>query len=334
MSAAVILATLLPMMLVLGCGLVTGEPPRIHNVNQIAFKGPELSVTTLNLLFADPLGGDGEEAGETLSARFDIVAQALIADRPDIIALQEVSITRSHGDILRRLVEQLNEALAPEGISYNWVYSGAHSDPTGLNGFEEGEGLLSRYEIVAARDLVYEVQGPIFSLLGAPLLLESRQALQVTLRGQDGDIDVVTTHLFPGRGAVNDEQVAELLRALARSNEARMTILLGDLNVTPNSPAIARLRKAGFIDAWRAAHPNGPPGWTHPHKPLSSREATAQERIDYIFVRGGSVRGATMFLDRAIPLPSVSESDRWLWASDHSGLSATVAPADSGRTGH
>lgn len=320
-------------MLAIGCGLVGGRSPHVHNVNHLAFEGPELSVVTMNLLFSDPLGGDGEEAGETLTARLHLIEQELIATQPDIVALQEVSISRPHGDVLAGLAERLNQALSQEGIRYNWVYSSAHVDPTGLTGFEEGEGLLSRYEIVAARDLVYDAQGAILSLCGIPLLRESRKALHVTIRGRDDDLDVVATHLFPGRGKVNDDQVAELLETIAPGDDSGMKLVLGDLNSTPDSPAIGRLRDAGFVDAWPAANPDGPPGWTYGHLPLSSRAAAASERIDYIFVHGARVRNAELFLDRAIPSPSASEPDRWLWASDHSGVTATVVQEGSGSAG-
>jgi endonuclease/exonuclease/phosphatase family metal-dependent hydrolase len=128
-------------------------------------------------------------------------------------------------------------------------------------------------------------------------------------------------------------QVADFL---THRTGAALTVVGGDLNATPDEPAVAHLRDAGFVDGWLAA---GKPECDAAHRVGCTAGGTApepwvgmntqagaafDERIDYVWVkpgRGCTVRVAAKGIattPRATPLHGM-----W-WPSDHGGVLATL----------
>ncbi len=96
-------------------------------------------------------------------------------------------------------------------------------------------------------------------------------------------------------------QVADFL---THRTGAALTVVGGDLNATPDEPAVAHLRDAGFVDGWLAA---GKPECDTAHRAGCTAGGTApdpwvgmdtragarfDERIDYVWVKPG--RGCTV----------------------------------------
>ncbi len=288
----------------------------IVNENRDAFPGGELTVVTYNMLH-----GFGNRRGDaTLEERLEILTRALAELRPDLILLQEASVTgrRRHCNVVDRIRAGLNGRLSACGVSYNSAFLPAHGSP--IIGFFEGPAVLSRYEIVAAEKLRYRVQ--------ALLPPEGRIAVRATIRAAGGPIDAVSTHLTHRaerwRGRLKrTAQAEELARAVgAWAGGRRCVVIGGDLNAAPGSDAVLALRRIGAVDAWREAN-GGLPGYTAIEGAVTDAQARAFERIDYLFAVGRAlaVRRAWLFLDRPVadrpggPGPA-------LWPSDHIGVAA------------
>jgi hypothetical protein len=125
-------------------------------------------------------------------------------------------------------------------------------------------------------------------------------------------IRVHTAHLNyrPDHGAVRQEQVATMLRAIGSGGRH---VFGGDLNATPDAVELALFRNAGFVDA-------GPPvpTWAARNPKTHLLDLPLDRKIDYLLTRGMRSYDARIVVDRP-----VGDS----WASDHFGLVADVVPS-------
>jgi endonuclease/exonuclease/phosphatase family metal-dependent hydrolase len=85
-------------------------------------------------------------------------------------------------------------------------------------------------------------------------------------------------------------------------------LLMGDLNAEPDSPALDKLRRAGWVDAWQALEP-GSSGYTFVENGALSK------RIDYAWVSGGAEKAL-----RSIEVVASKADEQGRRASDHAGL--------------
>ena len=114
------------------------------------------------------------------------------------------------------------------------------------------------------------------------------------------------------------QSVLDWLDAAEHEQPSDATVLMGDLNASPDEPALALLRDAGFWSAHAAANNGHEPKATYPsgiEAPLTDQDPPAT--IDYIFVRGAArCVGAHVVLTRP------DDDDPTLFASDHFGIMA------------
>jgi endonuclease/exonuclease/phosphatase family metal-dependent hydrolase len=275
--------------------------------------GATITVITYNMLH-----GFGDRLNErTLEARLALLAAALTEVDPDVVILQEVSLTPAsrHGSVAERLRGMLNAA-APPGAAYGSAVAMAHGSR--LIAFFEGSAILSRFAIESAETLGYRAQS-----LVPP---ERRIALRVVLRGECGPVEVVGTHLTNvearRRGVlVRERQARELVeRVLTAGVPSRPLVIGGDFNAVPDSAVVASLLGGGMVDAWAAARP-GEDGFTAIDGAVTDPGARTGARIDYLFVRGARVVSVEPFLAR----PGTGPGGLPLWASDHVGVLARIA---------
>ncbi len=189
--------------------------------------------------------------GSTTQGNFDldVLANVIKKADPDFVALQEVDfkVNRSRKyDLVTELgwrtkmVPLFGKAMAYDGGEY-------------------GEGILSKYSFVQTRNvpLPYLDQE------------EPRAALEVVAIIPSGDtVAFVGTH-FSHEGAQGRLIQAQHVNTAFASN-IYPTVLAGDLNATPGSPAINTLEKM-----WNATYDKQDPQPTYP-----SHEPT--EKIDYV----------------------------------------------------
>lgn len=160
-------------------------------------------------------------SGRGLDGRLNLerIARVIAAERPDVVALQEV-------DFSRRRTRNLDQAgwLARE-LGLHHIFGAARSWKQGAY----GNALLSRFELVDWQPLLLPRPGR--------LPVESRGLLQATLRTPIGLVGVWNTHL----GLLAPErrlQVAYLVKHLAW--EAPL-VVCGDFNARPRSKELLGL---------------------------------------------------------------------------------------------
>lgn len=279
-----------------------------------------LRVVTYNLLHDGATSGvfDGSTH---LEERLEMAIRELKALDPDIVAVQEASDSRTHGNVPGRLAQALGLHMVFEPATAH-VFGLWPLDRlvVGVMGFEEGSAILSRFPITASE---------AYDLPRCKKWLEPRIMLQATVSTTWGPLQVFSTHT--GRG---DECQLERVGEIVRDRiGAGPSLLMGDFNTPETGKVLTTLRnEAGFIDAFRIVNPelNGPTVWQR----IESPDATVSRRVDFIFLLNGrasktSVRSSRVVLNRPGQLPDGTA----LWPSDHFGVLAEfeIVPDDPPR---
>lgn len=286
----------------------------------------ECTILTYNILhdlFAD------REA----DLRLELIARQIALERPHLIALQEVARSVRCGDVGERLCALAN-ALSG-GRLYHLDYARADGAGEGEFAFEDGVALMSRLEPAASpRVLKFEAQVRLATELAGHRyrLPDDRVAMRASYRLRDGlELQACVTHLTDraetaGGVPIRLLQARELLRWIRADCDSSQALLLaGDLNDIPGSDTIATISAGGFIDLWDAAGQGA--GYTNDRDDLDlhSPDAAPNQRIDYLFLRAGGgqqveIADARLFLER----PCRRADGKWLWASDHVGVIASL----------
>ena len=229
-----------------------------------------------------------------------LVAQ-LVDAAPDLISLQEISMPIGQGRWLR---QQVNARL-----------SGSSRQPYRLiqrrfrhfvNGYYSAVGILTRLPVLHDDFINLGYGGRV--AVRANIELPTRQTL---------DFVAVHLHHVAHDREARLEQAMALVGWLNTRYHVPWQIIAGDLNETPDGPAVTYL-KQGYRSAY--SEMNG-------HEPLATFP-TALRRplldwsgcLDYIFLSPtvGRVRSAAVFCDEP------AADDDTLYPSDHVGLIATV----------
>ena len=236
---------------------------------------------------------------------------------PDVVGLQEASITRGRGNVAARLAQALG---------LNWAHASATRRVSGLGwidrlivwgiNFEEGPAILSRFPIVATH---------VVDLPRCRRFYDPRVLLHAVVQTPRGPLDVFATHT--GHDACQVRRVAQVVSARRGPLPA---LVMGDFNAAETMDWMAALgREHGFVDAFRAARPTEPGAtvWQQPDAPAP----TVTRRVDFIFVVPNGapaprVRTSRVVLDRPERRPDGST----LWPSDHYGVLAELEFAAAG----
>ncbi|HEU4504913.1 MAG TPA: endonuclease/exonuclease/phosphatase family protein [Nitrospira sp.] len=270
-----------------------------------------LRVVTYNLLHDGASSGflDGRTH---LEERLDMAIRELKALDPDIVAVQEASDSRTHGNVPERLAGALGFHMvfepATEHVFGLWPLDWL---VVGVIGFKEGSAILSRFPITASG---------VHTLPRCKKWLEPRIMLQATLDTLWGPLEIFSTHTGSG-DECQMERVGEIVRD---GRGTGPSLLMGDFNTPDTSKVLTTLRnEAGFIDVFRTVNPemNGATVWQRIESPLP----TVSRRVDFILLLNGSesaafVRSSRIVLDRPGQLPDGST----LWPSDHYGVLADL----------
>lgn len=280
-----------------------------------------LRVLTYNLLHDGPWSGFFER-GTQLEERLEMTIQGLQRLQPDVIALQEASDSRTHGNVPQRIAEALGYQMIFEPATQHIVGLGLVDRLiTSVIGFKEGPAILSRYPIVA-----WEV----YDLPRCERRLDPRILLRAAIDAPDGPVQVFSAHTSKGDDC-QLERIGELFREHRGTGRA---ILMGDFNTDEQSPVLAAWQaERGFIDAFRIANPevSGGTVWQNIHVEWP----TADRRVDFIFlVEGKNGRDPVVRSSRlAFDQPGLLPNGDALWPSDHRGVLADIelAPVDRPR---
>ncbi len=154
----------------------------------------------------------------------DRVAEVIRKAAPDIVALQEVDrgTHRANG------LDQARELAKRTGLEHS-----AHFATTRMAGGDYGVALVSRFPIRSTR----------FFTLPTPRRLEPRGVAHAVLDMDGHEISVYVTHLShqPRRSPLRFDQARFIARLV--QEDPRPILLMGDLNDTPDSPALLHLKR-------------------------------------------------------------------------------------------
>jgi maltose 6'-phosphate phosphatase len=269
----------------------------------------ELSVLTINSLFSEV---------DEREARLQRIAE-FIADNPvDLILLQEVVGGRWSGTV-NSAWDLKTKILDESGIEYDFAYRMANGVPRLLS---VGNAILSRHRILytLAKTLPFESE-VVYEGIEIPLKRRAMMS-RVKIPGF-GKINVYNTHLCAFCDPAERYEQAAVLVDFINAVErfiwgASPAILGGDFNTNLSVPGEEEvydlLTDEGFIDTYAAVYgcevccPDSG-GCTYAVSGNPFTEQTFSERIDYVFVKGGT----------AVDSLVVFNVDPH-WVSDHSGV--------------
>lgn len=197
----------------------------------------------------------------------DRIANTIRDTGADIIGLQEVDVHWGSRSQYDHTIEKLAEAL-----DMHYFFAPIYDlDPEveGDQRREYGVGILSKYPIINAynreiRRLSTQDSHP------EPVFMPGFLEAQLNIEGEE--VWVYVTHLdYRADPAVREMQVDDMLRMMS---EHPYSILVGDLNATPDAPELTPLFQS-FNDAWQGAADGA--GYTFPADHPT-------KRIDYVLI--------------------------------------------------
>lgn len=224
---------------------------------------------------------------------------------PDVVCLQEVSIRQQ-----TPVYSQARSVAQAVGFEHS-VFT-PYGDPAQISSRDQGGiAVLSRWRILDARTRrlpssrheSFDARAAIFALVDAP----------------EGPLGLITTHLSwrPDEPELRLMQLGLLLKELDRGpweGVRPKIILAGDLNGTPDEPAIHAARER-LQDSYVALHPREPGHTWSRRNPLTFGADLGDRRIDYILCsKEAAVLSCQVILDRPAPVQ----------VSDHFGVFAEL----------
>ena len=318
------------------------EGPRLKVMSRNIYLGADLmavaSATSMEELMVKAAAVHEMVQSTDFPTRARALAREVDRTDPVLIGLQEVALWRKGPldgpatpakEVVYDFLKILRSRLAARGLHYEIVVRQATFDlevPTTL-GFDLR--LTQRNVILVRSDLppgqlrlsnprrrhfdnnfVYKTTfGDIEDTRGWT-------SVEVVYKGRS--FRFINTHLDSFVEPMRLLQAQELLERPARVPGRK--VLVGDLNDVPTSATLAKLRNAGFRDAWARAGDG--PGYTYGQdEDLRNVRSKLHKRIDYVLA--GKRIGV---LDAQNVGGKRWERLAGLWPSDHAGVVATLAP--------
>jgi endonuclease/exonuclease/phosphatase family metal-dependent hydrolase len=267
------------------------------------------------------------------------MAREIAKLRPDLVALQEVSVLRTGSGgpattVQSDLLQLLLDELASIGHHYYAVaiVPGLDAQAPSTLGFDvrvtAQDAILVRTD--KSDDLkVSNMQIEQFGVkLAVPSLVgtinDTRGWAAVDVEADGKSFRFVTTHLDSISPAIRIAQANELL--LTAADTDLPVVMAGDFNIPvdtsldPSFPAYQAMINAGFTDAWQGKRAPDPGFTCCQADNLSNPTSQLSHRIDLVLFRGA-------FGVADISLIGNQQTDRThsgLWPSDHAGVTANL----------
>ena len=284
-----------------------------------------------------------------IPARASRLADEIATHKPDLIALQEVTLWRTGPllqppatEVLYDQLDLLMAELTKRKLHYGIVAVQSLLDaevPVPAEGIDlrmtDRNVILARIDLPQSQFDITNVQTHRYKTIftfGSPLLgefVEPMGWMSLDVEVLKSKFRFVNTHLestsVPQGDKIQMAQVDELLAALA--SPGMPVILAGDFNSNAqpgpeDTGAVRKIVLAGFPDTWTWAN-LGDPGYTWPlfGEDQASGPTTPNERIDIIFT-GGDIY---FWFGRDLNVLSAERTGVTApWASDHAGVVVKV----------
>lgn len=269
--------------------------------------------------------------------RAGAIADEIARNRPDVVALQEVSkldldLTSLGGSTVIHLdfLAILQAALAARGLSYRVAATVKNTQASPVPGISltDFDAVLVGPRVEVGPNLVARNYSTNIGTV-APGVTIIRGFIQIDARVGGRGYLVVNTHLESGSATgLGQLRAAQALELVSSLGSASPVILLGDFNDVAGSPMHQVILGAGFSDAWAELRHRAPGFTCCEIEDLSNPRPDLDQRIDYVFARGTGtrrdpVKGEIHIVgERAhdkVPGPLYP-----LWPSDHAGIVATL----------
>jgi endonuclease/exonuclease/phosphatase family metal-dependent hydrolase len=322
--------------------------------------GAQFSMVTYNLylgadleslLRSNPSTDDAPSAvADTFSAvqatspeeRMAQIASELAAIRPDLVALQEVSLWRTQtpadgtatpaDEVAYDFLSLLLDALAMDGLTYAPAIVGENADvevTADLDGTPTDVRLTDRDVILVnsastAIAITTTGHGSYTAHLELPTTAFGtvnikRGWVSVDANFNGAAMRFIGTHLDTV-SEIAAAQIGELLAGPVSGPSRRL--LTGDFNLTQGTLGLSALTTAGMVDEWNRVHPGDPQPTCCQAPDLQNDASALTDRIDYAFSQGklGASAASRIGVDPTDKTPS------GLWPSDHAGVYFQIVP--------
>lgn len=329
------------------------QPTAVKIMTQNMDAGTDLTFAIGELLGLLPPGAGVELTYQEILAtnipqRAAMLAARVAAQKPDLLALQEVTLWRTGASIdtattvLFDQLQLLLSGLVTRGVPYDIVSVNNVADlalPKASGGalrITDRNVLLIRADL---RPPAFHLSNVHSSLFDAVYTLGGLQVpsgwISATVHTGNRHLRLFTTHLqsaVPGDPTsviVQEAQARQLIHELRNSTVP--VIIAGDFNSDSilgtagpgpdNTATVALIQAAGYADAWTVAGHGPGPTWPlyleDRYPPPFFAQSMPFERIDLIFSQGLNV----LSVDRVLaPGPAVTQ---WpFFGSDHAGVIA------------
>ena len=183
------------------------------------------------------------------------MAEAIKECDADIVGLNEMRGAGEDPDYTAQ-----TETLA-EALGFNYYFAKA-IDVRGNNPY--GNGLLSRYPIISAETV--KIPDPLIRR-NSNGYYESRCILKAKIDTPEGVLNVLISHF-----GLNSDEAENAVRTVVENLDGEKCVLMGDFNLTPESPILAPIRERLFDTAELFAGDR-----------LSYPSDDPDRKIDYIF---------------------------------------------------
>ena len=308
-----------------------------------------LAATDQASLFVGTAQTLAEVKASGIPARAARLAEEIATHKPDLIALQEVTLWRTGPflqppaaevlyDQLDLLMAELTKRKLHYGIiAVQWLLDAETPVPSeGIDlRMTDRNVILARIDLPRSQFKLSNVQISDFDTIfqfGSPLLgefVEPMGWMSVDVEILKSKFRFVNTHLqstgVPGGEQIQAAQVDELLAVL--TSRSMPVVLAGDFNSNAepgpeHTGSVERIVAAGYSDAWDQVKP-ARPGYTWPlfGEDQANGPATPNERIDLIFTGSGST--SCLRADPRV-LSAERTGVKSPWASDHAGVVASL----------
>ncbi len=235
-------------------------------------------------------------------ARRHLLVGQLVDASPDIVALQEISLSIGQG---AWLVRQVNIRLTGDSRRPYRLIQTRHSR---LRHFFKAVGIMTHLPIIYhdSLSLGYDSQVALRANIELP-------AGAAGSRRQSLDFVSVHLHHGAGGGETRLEQAMNLVGWLNEKRRVPLQVIAGDFNEPPDGQAAVFMRQS-YRSVYAEAHGRDPLA-TYPTNLLQPQPVLA-ECLDYVFISPAVYRVTTaaIFADK----PAVDDDK--LYPSDHVGL--------------